>query len=152
MTTPRARALCIAALLVAAVAGCGDRAPKPPELAEVFPKLPLPPQARFVGQAGGEDALQLTFHSKAAQDQIEKYYTHVFSGGGWRLVNRAKTSDGTLVLLAEQQGPPLWVRIRPTDPSGNTVVELSGARVSGNSAGDRPIPDSNAPRGEAPRS
>lgn len=122
------RSLVAAALLAAVLSGCGDKRPEPPDFAEVFPNLPLPPNARLVSRAGGEDALQLVFTSTANQGQVEAYYRSVFSGAPWRLVRGAKDKQGAMVLLAEQDGPPLWVRILPTDGSGTTVVELSGAK------------------------
>jgi hypothetical protein len=151
MITHRTHALAAVLLLLVGVGGCGDRKPKPPELAEVFPNLPLPPHARFVSQAGGEDALKLTFRSNADQEAVEAYYKGVFTGAGWRLVSRTKTGDGSVVLLGEQQGPPLWVRIGPTSSSGTTVVELSGARTSGTKPATPGATDS-APARPAPRS
>ncbi len=127
MTRSGIRLLGAAALVAALVGGCRDERPKPPDMLEVFPNLPLPPNASYLSHSGGEDALQLTFVSKATQAQVDAYYRDIFKGGGWRLVSQAKDPEGAVVLLAEQDGPPLWVRIRPTDPSGATVVELSGA-------------------------
>ena len=152
MISPRATAvLVVAGLMAVSTIACRDRAPKPPELAEVFPNLPLPPQARFVSQAGGEDALKLTFQSRADQETVGAYYKSVFSGAGWRLVSHTKTGDGSLVLLGEQKGPPLWVRIGPTSASGVTMVELSGARSAGGAAGTPAATDSTQARA-APRS
>ena len=130
MTPHPIRAAALAVMVAASLAGCGDRKPKPVDMAEVFPNLPLPPNARLVQHSKGEDAMQLVFESTASQAQVEAYYRGVFSETSWRLVSQAKDREGALVLLAEQQGPPLWVRIRPTDPAGTTVVELSGARVA----------------------
>ena len=151
MTTLRSGSLAAVLLLLFGLAGCGDRKPKPPELSEVFPNLPLPPNARFVSQAGGEDALKLTFRSNTDQEAVEAYYKGVFSGAGWRLVSRTKTGDGSIVLLGEQKGPPLWVRIGPTTGSGTTVVELSGARTAGMKPGAPGATDS-APARPAPSS
>ena len=49
--------------------------------------------------------------------------------GTWRLVGDAKRPDGSVALYAEQDGPPLWVRIWPTSDSAGTMVELAGAMV-----------------------
>jgi hypothetical protein len=150
MTSLRPAVFAVVILLVG-IAGCGDRKPKPPELAEVFPNLPLPPQARFVSQAGGEDALKLTFRSSTDQEAVEAYYKGVFTSAGWRLVSRTKTGDGSVVLLGEQDGPPLWVRIGPTGASGTTVVELSGARTAGMKPAS-PVTTDSAPTRPGPRS
>jgi hypothetical protein len=95
-------------------------------MADVFPNLPLPPGASLVGKSGGPDALQLTLRSSRPSAEVEAYYKRVFSADGWRLVNQFKSPDGATVLLAQQNGPPLWVRIIPQD-STTTVVELAGA-------------------------
>jgi hypothetical protein len=113
--------LCL--LLVA----CRDRPPQTPKVGEVFPNLPLPPQASFVSRAGGPDALQFTFRSPTPPDQVAAYYRKLFKQGGWKLVSDAKDGEGAVVLLAEQKGPPLWVRIRKSDDGQGTVVELAGA-------------------------
>jgi hypothetical protein len=117
-------------MLVAVLAGCSDRKPAPPQMGEVFPNLPLPPQARFVSRNAGEDALQFTVMAPVLQSAMEAYYRGALNRNGWRLVNTAKDAEGTLVLLAEQDGPPLWVRIRAAKDSGWTLVEFSGARVA----------------------
>ena len=114
-------------LLCAALAACGDRAPKTPKLSDALPNLPLPPQATFVGRAGGPDALQITVRSPARADVVAAYYRNLFKSGGWRLVNDATDADGATVLLAQQSGPPLWVRIRNADDGPGTLVELTGA-------------------------
>lgn len=114
-----------------AVAACSrDSQPKPPKLAEVMPNVPLPPQATFVSRAGGADALQLTVRSPAPADAVAAYYRDVFKRNGWRLVNDAKDQEGAVVLFAEQNGPPLWVRIRSDEASRGTLVELAGARLA----------------------
>ncbi|MBA3259750.1 MAG: hypothetical protein H0T68_09830 [Gemmatimonadales bacterium] len=115
------------ALVSLALAGCGERPPEPPKMSEAFPNLPLPPQATFVSRAGGSGALQLTVMSPRPRKEVESYYREVLSRGGWRLVNEAKGADGALVLLAEQDGPPLWVSIRATNDGAATIVDLAGA-------------------------
>lgn len=113
------------------VAGCKGDAPPPksPEFAEVFPNLPLPPQATFVSRAGGEDALQITLRSPVAVEQVESYYRKTFKEKGWRLVNDSRDGEGGIVLFVEQDGPPLWVRIRKAEGGSGTLVDLAGARV-----------------------
>jgi hypothetical protein len=113
--------LCL--LLVA----CRDRTPQTPKVGEVFPNLPLPPDASFVSRAGGPDALQFTFRSPESADQVAAYYRKLFKQDGWKLVNDAKDPEGVVVLLAEQKGAPLWVRIRKSDDGHSTLVELAGA-------------------------
>ena len=114
-------------MLCLALAACGDKAPRTAKLSEALPNLPLPPGASFVDRAGGPDALQVTVRSPARADAVEAYYRRVFKQGGWRLVNDAKDAEGATVLFAQQNGPPLWVRIRNAEDGRGSLIELSGA-------------------------
>jgi hypothetical protein len=116
-----------AAVAVLALVACKDSESKMARISDVFPNLPLPPQASVVSQSGGADALQLTLMSSAKAKDVEAYYRAVLSKNGWRLVNDMRDRDGSVALLAERNGPPLWVRIKSTDDSVATVVELAGA-------------------------
>jgi hypothetical protein len=116
-----------AGLALLALIACKDKAPQTPKVSQVFPHLPLPPQASVVSRSGSSDALQLTLMSPAKAKDIEAYYRSLLSKNGWRLVSDTRDRDGSVVLLAEQDGPPLWVRIKSTDDSVATIVELAGA-------------------------
>jgi hypothetical protein len=118
-------------ILPLALAACerDPRPPTPPDFAEVFPNLPLPPNPTLVSRAGGEDALQITIRSPAPVDQVESYYRTLFKQKGWRLVNDARDGEGGTVLFVEQDGPPLWVRIRKAEGGSGTLVDLAGARL-----------------------
>jgi hypothetical protein len=50
----------------------------------------------------------------------------VLSKAGWRLVSDRQKPDGTVVLYAEQDGPPMWVSVWPTSDSAGTMVQLAG--------------------------
>jgi hypothetical protein len=116
----------------ALVLGCGSESPPPPKLPDafaVFPNLPLPAEPQIVSRAGSSDALQITLFSPAKTDAVVDYYRDQLSGGKWRLVGDVKRPDGSVALYAEQDGPPLWVRIWPTSDSAGTMVELGGAVV-----------------------
>jgi hypothetical protein len=117
-------------LLCAALAACGDKGPKTPDLHDALPNIPLPPGATFVNRSGGADALQITLRTPADVDAVTAYYRAVFKKSGWRLVNDAKDQEGATVLFAEQSGPPLWVRIWDGKDGKGTLVELSGAVLS----------------------
>lgn len=116
-----------------ALMACRDEEPPPrpamAEAAKVFPNLPLPPQASLVRRDGGADALKITLMSTAKVQDIEAYYRQVLTRDGWRLVNDARDREGATVLLAERDGPPLWVRIRRAEDGAGTLVELAGAVV-----------------------
>lgn len=111
---------------------CGSepRGPKPPSLGAAFSHLPLPPEPELVSQTGGADALQLTLHSSASLDMVADYYRKTLSSGNWRLVSDTKTGDGSVVLYAEHNGPPMWVRIWKPEDQGGTMVQLTGAVTS----------------------
>jgi hypothetical protein len=117
-------------LVLLALAGCRDKPPEMAKISDVLPNLPLPPQASVVARNGSADAVKLTLRSTAKPDQIEAYYRDVLSKNGWRLVNDSRDREGAVVLLAEQDGPPLWVRIQRTQDGGATMVELAGAQLS----------------------
>ncbi len=119
-------------LAVLALIGCRDKPPEMAKVSEVFPNLPLPPAASLVSREGSADALKLTLRSKARPADVEAYYRGALSSkNGWRLVSDARDAEGALVLLAQQNGPALWVRIQRTDDSVMTKVELFGALLSG---------------------
>jgi hypothetical protein len=111
---------------------CGSepRGPKTPSLEAAFSHLPMPPNPELVSQSGSADALQLTLYSSANLEAVTEYYRKMLGSGNWRLVSDNKIADGSVVLYAEQDGPPMWVRIwKPSDRAG-TLVQLTGAVVA----------------------
>jgi hypothetical protein len=102
--------------------------PTLPDVTKAFSNLPLPPNPELVSRAGSADALQLTVFSPADFEQVTELYRKVLSEEHWRLVSDKKNADGSVVLYAEQKGPPLWVRIWKLGDRG-TMVELTGAVV-----------------------
>ena len=119
-----------AGLVVLALVGCRDKAPEMAKVSDVFPNLPVPPKASVVSRDGSPDAIKLTLMSNARPSEVEAYYRDVLSRNGWRLVSDSRDAEGAVVLLAEQDGPPLWVRIQSTSDSVATMVELAGAVLS----------------------
>ena len=128
--------LCVTALVLL---GCGSepRTPKEPAVGQVFPSLPLPPDPQLVSKSGSADALQITMRSSADVHQVADYYRAQLSQGKWRLVSDVKSADGSTVLYAEQNGPPLWVRIWKQGDQPGSMVQLSGAVVAKNSPAQR---------------
>ena len=117
-------------LAVLTLVACTDEKPvQLPELSKVFPNLPIPPNASVVSRSGGADALQITLMSGAKVGEVEKYYRSVLTRNGWRMVNDQRDRDGAVALLAERKGQPLWVRIKSTDDSVSTIVQLAGAVI-----------------------
>ena len=114
-------------LAVLALVGCRDKGPEMAQVYDVFPTLPMPPAASLVSREGSPDALKLTLRSSAKAAKVEAYYRQTFTKNGWRLVSDARDAEGAVVLLAQQNGPPLWVRIQSTKDSVGTMVELAGA-------------------------
>ena len=72
---------------------------------------------------------------------MEAYYRHLFKREGWRLVNDAKDPEGAVVLFAEQNGPPLWVRIRSAEDGHGTLVDLRRGGAEEDSAAAEPSPE-----------
>jgi hypothetical protein len=127
---PSIRSCISVAALVLVACGSEPRSPKLPEVGNVFPSLPLPPQPEFIARSGSADALQITFFSPTETPKVIDYYRKTLSGGGWRLISDVKNPDGAVVLYAEQKGMPMWVRIWSTSDKAGTMVELSGAVVA----------------------
>ena len=117
-------------LALLALVGCKDKAPEMAKVSDVFPNLPVPPRASVVSRDASPDALKLTLMSNAKPAEVEAYYREILSRNGWRLVGDSRDAEGAVVLLAEQDGPPLWVRIQSTSDSVATMVELAGAVLS----------------------
>jgi hypothetical protein len=125
MIPPRIAALA----LCLALAACGDKPDKPIDIAKAIPNLILPPQPTLVNRSAGVDAAKLVLRSPAAPDVVVSYYRDAFKRGNWKLVKESKDAHGVTVLLADLNGPPLWVRVGPGEGNGS-LVELSGAVVS----------------------
>jgi hypothetical protein len=123
-----------AALVVLVACGSESRAPELPDFMTAFPNLALPAQAELVSRSGSKDALQLTLRTPADEAHVISYYRDVLSAGNWRLVGDSKNPDGSTVLYAEQDGPPLWVRIWKGSDSAGTMVQLTGAVPTKDSA------------------
>jgi hypothetical protein len=117
-------------VLSAALAGCGDRAPKTASLHDAMPFVPLPPGATFVQKSGGPDAVQITLRSPGKADEVASYYRALLKKSGWKLVSDQPDKDGATVLFAEKNGPPLWIRVQRAEDGNGTLVQLSGAVVS----------------------
>src|SRR3954469_2810502 len=117
--------------------------PTLPDATKAFSNLPLPPDPELVSKGGSTDALQLTVFSPAEFSQVTDFYRKVLSGENWRLVSDKTTADGSVLLYAEQKGPPLWVRIWRLGDRG-TMVELTGAVVES----EKPKPAAPAKAGQ----
>jgi hypothetical protein len=133
--------LCAAGLLLM---GCGSESPavKEPPMGEVLPNLPLPAHPQLVERSHSKDALQLTIRSPSDIGSVTQFYRDVLSRGKWRLVSDVKNPDGSTSLYAEQDGPPLWVRIWKSEDQPGTMVQLTGAMVGKDSvrrAGDSTV-------------
>jgi hypothetical protein len=126
MIPTRIRCVVMTAALASLAACGGEKAPRMATLGEALPNLPFPPNPTIVGRAGGPDALQLTVRSPLPAAQVADYYRRLFKTGGWRLVNDARDPEGAILLLAQQHGTPLWVRVRDAGEGKGTLVELSG--------------------------
>lgn len=143
--------LCLCCLLLVACQSEPSR-PKTPSLGAAFSSLPLPPEPQLLSQAGSADALQLTLHSPAPFSEVTDYYRNILSRGNWRLVSDTKNADGSVVLYAEQNGPPMWVRIWKTGDQPGTIVQLTGAVIARDSVKTRGKSDTSSQRRGSKRS
>jgi hypothetical protein len=126
---PSLRHFYSAACLLVLACGSEPRAappPPPPDFAKAFSNLPLPANPELVSRSNSSDALQLTVHSPEDFARVTEFYRQTLSRKPWRLVSDQTNPDGAVVLYAEQNGPPLWVRIWKLGDRG-TMVDLTGA-------------------------
>ncbi|HVL17180.1 MAG TPA: hypothetical protein VM387_04265 [Gemmatimonadales bacterium] len=123
-----------AAAALIALVGCGDKPAKPVAIEAALPNIPLPPSPTVVSRTGGANTAMITLRSPAKIADVEKYYRSVLTGPGWKLVKQSTDRSGAIILLAEQDGPPLWVRLRSIPDNGGTLVDLAGAVVDSASA------------------
>ena len=118
-------------LAVLVLGACsGEQKIDMPELAEVMPIVPLPPNSRLIGRVGSDEALQFTFLSGLSQEDMAALYRRTFTADPWTFISDAKSPDGAIVLYAENDGVPLWVRIARTAGAPGSTVMLSGALVT----------------------
>ncbi len=118
-------------LAVLALGACsGEQKVDMPELADVMPIVPLPPDSRSVGAVGSDEALQFTFMSEHSHEDMATYYRRMFTTAPWILISDAKTPDGGVILYVENDGTPLWVRIIRTSGAPGSTIQLSGALIS----------------------
>jgi len=118
-------------LFLAALAGltaCSEPRPKP-DLGDRLANVPIPPGAEGLGRDDGENAVQLRFRTPVGVEEVATYYREALSRAPWRLVNESKMPDGSFAFYAEQNGPPLWVNVRPGEGSG-TLVDVAGAKIN----------------------
>jgi hypothetical protein len=119
-----------------ACGGSEPKAPETPAFGAAFSNLPLPPAPQLVSRSGSNDALQLTLRTPSDVPHMVDYYRDALSKGKWKLVSDTKNRDGSIILYAEQNGPPLWVRIwKPADSNGS-MVQLTGAVVGKSTPGE----------------
>lgn len=122
-------------LAVLVLAACsGERKIDTPQLADVMPVVPLPPDSRLVGRVGSDEALQFTFLSRYSQEDMVSTYRRMFTAAPWTFISDAEAPDGAVILYVENDGIPLWVRITRTSGAPGSTVQLSGALISKNTA------------------
>ena len=115
--------------LVLVLSACEKKKAEEPKLAQIneaIPNLILPQGATFVSRSGSADALSIVFRAPDEPDAIIAYYRRFLTPPLWRLVSDGKDNTGAHVLFAEQQGPPLWVRVWPDSTQSGSYVQLTG--------------------------
>lgn len=118
-------------ILVAGVLGACRAEEKidKPQLVDVMPIIPLPPGYEPVSASGSDEAIQLTFRSPLGLDDMSQYYRRTFTKEPWSLISDSRGADGAVILYAEYDERPLWVRVFDTPGAPGTTVQLSGALV-----------------------
>ncbi len=117
-------------LALASLVACSEPEPRSRvDLGERISNVPIPPGAEGLGRDDGDNAVQLRFRTPLPVDTIAAYYRGALSRAPWRLVNESRMADGSVAFYAEQEGPPLWVNVRPAEGSG-TLVDVAGAKVN----------------------
>ena len=140
------RHLTVAALAAALLLGCTPDRPKLPSLPAAFATLPLPPQPEYLGQSGSEDALMFTFRSATPADSVASFYQKLFTGDTlYHMISNTKGAQGEHAYYVEYSKRPLWVRIRPEAGNEGSIIELTGAVVTGADTTHRTVADSAKP-------
>ena len=122
-------------VLALALTACGSQEQVDrPDLADVMPIVPLPPDSRVIDVAGSEDAMLFTFISRHSPDDMATYYRRMFTEPPWTLISDTKSPNGEIILYAENASTPLWARIYRTAGAPGTTIQLSGALVERDSA------------------
>ncbi len=118
-------------LAVLVLGACsGEKKIDTPQLADVMPVVPLPPDSRLVSRVGSDEALQFTFLSRYSQESMVSTYRKMFTAAPWTFISDAEAPDGAIILYVENDGIPLWVRITRTSGAPGSTVQLSGALIS----------------------
>jgi len=122
-------------VLALALAACGSQEQVDrPELVDVMPIVPLPPESRVIETAGSADAMLFTFLSRHSPDDMATYYRRLFTEAPWTLISDAKGPSGEIILYAENASTPLWARISRTAGAPGSTIQLSGALVAQDTA------------------
>jgi hypothetical protein len=155
------RQLAFAVLSAAFVLGCTPDRPKLPSLPAAFATLPLPPDPEFLAQTGSEDALMFTFRSIHPADTVVTYYKEMFAADtSYKVLSANTGTSGEQAYYVEYHRRPMWIRIRPEAGSEGSIIELTGAVVTGADTtrvlsppdlDTMPNGTSNAPRSATPR-
>lgn len=121
--------LVLTTALLGLLAACERKPAKQelPDLGATLPNLIMPANATAVSVSGSSDALSIVLKAPLPAEQVVKFYRNLLNPPAWRLVSDARDSEGAYVLYAEQQGPPLWVRIWPDTAGAGSFVRLTGA-------------------------
>ena len=124
---PRLMHKTVMALVLLLATACSEPR-KEVRISEALPTIPLPPESHIIGKEVGEDAVKVQLRSSWAPDDLAAYYRDVFGSPPWRIISDVKTRDGTIIIYAEQNGPPLWVSISRATGSEGSFVDLAGAK------------------------
>jgi hypothetical protein len=117
-------------LALALLVGCSDRKPAPvelPDLGATLPNLLMPANAGFVSSSGSRDALSIVLRAPGQPEAVVRFYRSFLNPPVWRVISDTKDAEGAHVIYAEQNGPPLWIRVWADSVNNGTFIRLTGA-------------------------
>jgi hypothetical protein len=132
--------LSAATLVLMAACVAKDDTGKPARTPAVLAGVPIPDVAQVLDTTGTADAAQVVLAIAWPPDSVAAFYRRELPKLGFRIVSDVPDSAG-IDLLAQRNGPPLWIRVRPGRRTGTTEYTLIGA-VGGAAGMGVPVPDS----------
>jgi len=124
------------ALVALALVACRpDASRNEVSVSKALPFLPLPPEAELVSKSAGPDAMQVTFRSKQSEEVVANYYRTILVRGGWSLESDNKDRDGVIAMYLVKDKHPMWIRISRAVGASGSMIQVSGAVTTADSAG-----------------
>ncbi len=110
---------CCGMMLLAACRGeqAGDAGEGTPP-ARLLDDVPLFPLSTPTTVQGTSESVEKRYASAMSADTIAEWYRRNLGNLGWGVLSDAKMPNGSITILAERGGTPLWVMIEPRQNGG----------------------------------